>query len=126
MLHVKGLTTDIARAFDASVETVRTSDGVLAAQFTAKATIPSSLARDVTSVDGLSTVTSPSTPAIVSHAASRSTTAQACPSAGSGTGTTPNSLGGYTVQQQAQLYGLSTAYASGDTGVALVEVYEVQ
>ena len=126
LLHVKGLTTDIARAFDASVETVRTSDGVLAAQFTAKATIPSSLARDVTSVDGLSTVTSPSTPAIVSHAASRSTTAQACPSAGSGTGTTPNSLGGYTVQQQAQLYGLSTAYASGDTGVGqTIAVYEL-
>lgn len=123
ILRVTGTSSTISRAFDAPVETIRLSDGSLHAHFTAAASLPHALAKDVTAVAGLSTVQPATTSTSTPHAATAPTT---CPSAGSSTGTTPNSVGGYTVQQQAQLYGLSTAWAAGDTGVGqTIGVYEL-
>jgi len=52
ILRVTGTTTDIARAFDAPLETVRLSDGALDAHFTSSASLPHALAHDVTAVAG--------------------------------------------------------------------------
>ena len=123
ILRVTGTSSTIARAFDAPVETIRLSDGSLHAHFTVAASLPQALAKDVTAVAGLSTVQPESTNTSTTHAATAPTT---CPSAGSSAGTTPNSVGGYTVQQQAQLYGLSSAWAAGDTGAGqTIGVYEL-
>jgi subtilase family serine protease len=125
MLHVTGTTRDIARAFDAPVETVRLSTGALDAHFTTDASLPSSLAHDVTAVAGLDSVLPESTSLEQTHA-NAVATPTACPAAGSSTGTTPNSVGGYTVQQQAALYGFSGAWAAGDTGAGqTVGIYEL-
>ncbi len=130
LLHVTGSTTDIARAFATPVETVRTASGVISAQFVRPATMPSALAKDVVNVTGLSTSSSIAAPAGLvhptPHASTHVSAPATCPSAGSSTGTTPNALGGYTIQQQAQLYGLSNAYASGSTGVGqTIAIYEL-
>ncbi len=126
VLHVSGSTADIARAFDAPVVTVRRSDGILAAQFTTRATLPASIAHDVSSVAGLSTVVAPHAQSIARRAVAHAATPGTCASAGSSAGSTPNSLGGYTIQQQAQLYGLSAAWATGNTGVGqTIGVYEL-
>jgi len=126
VLHLSGSTTDIARAFATPLATVRRADGVLAAQFTAPATLPASIARDVAGVAGLSTVTPPTANLVRPHASPAVTTPTTCPSAGSQSGTTPNSLGGYTAIQQAQAYGLSTAWAAGHTGVGqTIAAYEL-
>jgi subtilase family serine protease len=126
ILRVTGTTTDIARAFDAPLETVRLSDGALDAHFTSSASLPHALAHDVTAVAGLDNVTPLSTNLERSHAVSSVATAGSCPAAGSSSGTTPNSVGGYTVQQQAALYGLSAAWSAGDTGVGqTIGVYEL-
>ena len=123
ILHVTGTTSNIARAFDAPVETVRLSDGSLDAHFQSVASLPASLAKDVTAVAGLSNVQPESTNTSTSHVVA---TPSACTSAGSYSGTTPNTVGGYTVQQQSELYGLSTAWAAGDTGVGqTIGVYEL-
>ena len=125
ILHLSGTTTAIARAFATPVATVRRSDGVLAAQFTAHATLPSSLANDVVGVAGLSSVVAPTSSLTTSRATSLATTPGTCPSAGSQL-STPNSLGGYPVQQQAQLYGLSTAWAAGFDGTGqTIAAYEL-
>ena len=116
VLHLRGTTTDIAHAFATPVATVRRGDGVLAAQFTSPATLPRELARDVAGIAGLSTVTPPTTNLVTSRASAHGTTPSACPSAGSQSATTPNELGGYTALQQAQLYGISTAWANGFNG----------
>jgi subtilase family serine protease len=127
ILHVTGTTSEIARAFDAPVETVRLSTGALDAHFTSNATLPSSLAHDVTAVAGLDSVVPESTNLDTTHASAHAATAPtACSAAGSSTGTTPNSVGGYTVQQQAALYGFSGAWSAGDTGVGqTIGVYEL-
>ncbi|MHB1209551.1 MAG: protease pro-enzyme activation domain-containing protein [Acidimicrobiales bacterium] len=126
LLHVTGSTADIARAFATPVETVRTASGTIAAQFVRSATLPSALAKDVVNITGLSTSSSIAAPAGIAHATTRVTAPTSCPSAGNGTGTTPNALGGYTIQQQAQLYGLTSAYASGSTGVGQsIAIYEL-
>jgi subtilase family serine protease len=127
ILHVSGTTTQIARAFDASVETVRLNGTTLDAHFTSRASLPAPVAKDVAAVAGLSNVR-PETTALQpsAHASKSAVTAGTCPSAGSSTGTTPNSVGGYTVQQQAALYGLSTAWTAGDTGVGqIIGIYEL-
>jgi subtilase family serine protease len=123
ILHVRGTTTDIASAVDAHVQTVRQSDGTLVAHLTASATFPASLAKDVVSVAGLSSVqpetTSIAQPKVVA-------TPTSCAAAGGSTGNTPNSIGGYSVQQQGNLYGLTAAWAAGDTGVGQkIAVYEL-
>jgi subtilase family serine protease len=123
ILRVSGTSAAIGRAFDAPVETIRLSDGSLHVHFAAAASLPQALANDVTAVAGLSTVQPETTNTSTPHASAPPTT---CSSAGSSTGTTPNSVGGYTVQQQAQLYGLSTSWAAGDTGVGqTIGVYEL-
>jgi subtilase family serine protease len=125
VMRVDGTTSQIARAFDASVETVRLAGGTLDAHFTSRASLPRAVAADVTAVAGLSTVEPETTGLAFAHSA-KVATAGTCVSAGSSSGTTPNSVGGYTVQQQAQLYGLSTAWAAGDTGVGqTIGVYEL-
>jgi subtilase family serine protease len=124
ILRVTGSTTDIARAFDAPLETVRLSDGALDAHFTSSASLPHALASDVTAVAGLDTTAPLSTNLDVSHAVG--SVATSCPAAGSSTGTTPNSVGGYTVQQQASVYGFSAEWSKGDTGVGqTIGVYEL-
>jgi len=123
ILKVSGTTTQIAKAMDAPIDTVKLSDGTLVARLTSPATLPSSIANDVVSVVGLSSVLPPTTDAVQAKVA---TTPQSCVSAGNSSGTTPNQLGGYTAQQQASLYGLSTAWATGDTGVGqTIAVYEL-
>ena len=124
IVRVTGSTTDIAKAFDAPLETVRLSSGALDAHFTSAASLPHALANDVTAVAGLDTTAPLTTNLEVSHDVD--SVATTCPSAGSSTGTTPNSFGGYTVQQQAALYGFSAAWTAGDTGVGqTIGVYEL-
>lgn len=123
ILHVSGTTTNIARAFNATIVTVRRSDGSLAAHLTSDATVPAALANDVTAVAGLSAVRATTPSGLVSHSVA---TPSSCAPAGSSSGTTPNYLGGYTLQQQAQLYGFSTAWSNGDTGVGqTIAIYEL-
>jgi subtilase family serine protease len=123
LLHVTGSTSNIARAFATPVETVRVSGGSLAAQFSTAATLPARIAKDVKAVVGLSTIVTP-TPELSSHDTSKQSGPTTCPSAA--TAQSASSGGGYTAQQQAQLYGLNTAYASGDTGVGqTIAAYEL-
>ena len=129
ILEMSGRTTDIARAFATPVETVHLSDGSLRAQFAHSATLPSSIAREVTSITGLSSVI-PMTPRLVSsprraHSVAAATPAT-CVSARSSDSNIPNGAGGYSAQQQAQLYGLSSAWATGKTGVGqTIALYEL-
>lgn len=127
LLEMSGRTTAIARAFATPVETVHLADGSLRAQFAGAATLPAALAHDVTAVAGLSSVVTPHphlvTPLTSSHAvALPGACASAQPSATSG----PNSAGGYSVAQQAQLYGLSGAWSAGKTGQGqTIALYEL-
>jgi subtilase family serine protease len=126
ILHVSGTTRAIGHAFDAPIETVRRSDGTLVAHLTATASLPHSLAPDVTAVAGLSAVSPESTNVAAPKVVGAPST---CPSAGSTTSNTPNGANGalgYNAQQQAQLYGLSAAWSAGDTGVGqTIGVYEL-
>ena len=125
VLHVSGSTSDIARAFAAPVVTVRTSDGTLDAQFERPATLPVALAHDVVGIAGLSSVL-PTSSAMITHASTIANAPSSCPSAGSSSGTIPNALSGYTLQQQGQLYGLSAPWANGITGSGqTIGVYEL-
>jgi subtilase family serine protease len=126
ILHVRGTTSEIERAFDAPVVSVRLSSGSLSAHFTSSGSLPSSIAKDVTAVAGLDTVSPLSTNLSVNQDLPAATTPTTCPSAGSSSGTQPNSVGGYTVQQQAELYGFSAAWAAGDTGAGqTIGIYEL-
>lgn len=127
LLEMSGNSRDIARAFAAPVATVRLVDGSMHAQFLAPATLPASIARDITAVAGLSSVVTPSAQLVSSHRSHLTgTIAQTCPRAHPSGTNAPNSFGGYTVQQQAQLYGLAGAWASGKTGVGqTIALYEL-
>lgn len=126
VLHLSGSTTDIARAFATAIATVRRPDGIVAAQFTRPATLPAAIARVVAGVAGLSTVTPPTPNLVKPRARPAVTTPTTCPSAGSQSTSTPNSLGGYTAIQQAQVYGLATAWASGHNGAGqTIAAYEL-
>jgi subtilase family serine protease len=123
LLRLSGSTTQIAQAFATPVETVRTSTG-LSAQFTHSATLPQSIARDVKAVAGLSSVINP-TSSLATSKVSHVSVASTCSSAGTSS-TVPNALGGYPATAQAQLYGLTSAYASGNTGVGqTIAAYEL-
>lgn len=125
VLRVRGSTVAVANAFAAPVATLRTSHG-LAAQFIGPATLPSPIARLVRSIVGLSSVAL-AQPADIATRAAHASTAGSCPSAGSSSGTTPNALGGYTVNQQASLYGLTGPWAQGRTGVGqTIGIYELE
>ncbi len=126
VVRVTGTTTDIAHAFSARVETVRRVDGVLAAQLASAGTLPSALAHDIAGVAGLSSVVQPSTNLVHSRVASHATVPQACAEDGGETSTTPNSLGGYTALQEAQLYGLTPQWAAGNVGTGqTIALYEL-
>jgi len=126
VLHVTGTTTNIAHAFSARVETVRRADGVLAAQLATKGTLPSALAHDIAGVAGLSSVVQPSTNIVHSHVSSHVTAPIACADDGGETSTTPNSLGGYTAPQEAQLYGVASEWAKGNLGTGqTIALYEL-
>jgi subtilase family serine protease len=126
VLHVTGTTTNIAHAFSARVETVRRADGVLAAQLATKGTLPGALAHDIAGVAGLSSIVQPSTNLVHSHVSSHATVPMTCASDGGETSTTPNSLGGYTAPQEAQLYGVSAEWANGNVGTGqTIALYEL-
>ena len=128
ILPVSGSTTDIARAFSASMATVRTPTH-LAAQLVTPATLPAPIAHDVRAVAGLSTVVTPHALALSRRVTNHVATPTTCANATGGqspSATTPNGLGGYSVQQQARLYGLDSAWANGFTGAgATIAVYEL-
>ena len=124
VLHVSGSTTDISRVFAAPVVTLRRSDGVLVPELRANATLPATLAHDVTAVAGLSALDPASTSALVPHLGTSQPAL--CPSAGSSTTNVANALGGFTLQQQGALYGLSAPWSSGHTGAGqTIAVYEL-
>jgi subtilase family serine protease len=129
IVSVRGSTSQIARAFDAPVATVRLARGTIAAQFTSTATLPEPIGHDVVGVAGLSSVVPLTSDAIINHDVAHATGATSCAGASDGasaSSTVPNNLGGYTLQQEAQLYGLDTAYAAGDTGVGqTIGIYEL-
>lgn len=124
VVRVAGPSAAIARAFDAPIETLRLADGTLAAHFVRTGTLPARVARDVVAVAGLDTV-HPLTTNLVRRVSSRQVAPATCPSAGPSTNT-PNALGGYTVQEQAALYGLNAQWAAGDVGTgSTIGVYEL-
>ena len=151
LLEMTGRSADIARAFATPVETVRLADGTLRAQFARAATLPASIAHDVSAVAGLSSVATAhsqlATPQLATHqvashqvashqvashqVASRTTShtvalAGTCAAAQPSGTNSPNSAGGYSVTQQAQLYGLSSAWAAGHTGQGqTIALYEL-
>ena len=141
LLEMTGRTPDIARAFATPVETVRVSDGSLRAQFAHVATLPSAIAHDVSAVAGLSSVVAPTsqlvsstTPVTSSRAAALASPRALAPHLSAHVtvpttcaGATASGLAhGYTVQQQAQLYGLSGAWSAGKTGAGqTIAVYEL-
>jgi subtilase family serine protease len=126
VLHVKGTTTQIARAFAARVETVRRSNGVLAAQLATKGTVPTPVAQDIAGIAGLSSVVQPSTNLVTSHDSSHSALPTTCPNDGGELSTTPNINGGYTPFQLASLYGLNAEWANNVTGSGqTIAVYEL-
>jgi subtilase family serine protease len=129
ILHVRGLTTNVARAFNARVATVRLHSGALGAQFVSTATLPVDVAHDIVGVAGLSSVLTPTSDAVTSRAVAHVVNVSSCAGANDGaspSSTTPNLLGGYTLQQEAELYGLNTAYASGYDGTGqTIGIYEL-
>jgi subtilase family serine protease len=126
VLHVKGTTTQIARAFAAPLETVRRANGVLAAQLSSRGTVPAPVAHDIAGIAGISSVVQPSTNTVLAHATSHSKVATTCPDDGGELSTTPNADGGYTPFQFAQLYGLNTEWANNITGAGqTIAVYEL-
>ena len=123
VVHVTGSTRDVASAFATSVATVRGRRGTLAAQFTHEASLPAPIAHDVAAIYGLSTLR----PYVAALSARTTTvaTAGSCSAAGSNTSNTRNSLG-YTIPQEAQLYGLAAQWALGNTGVGqTIAIYEL-
>ncbi|HVB19524.1 MAG TPA: protease pro-enzyme activation domain-containing protein [Acidimicrobiales bacterium] len=134
ILSLRGSSSAVARAFATSVETVRTASGSLVSQFSRNATVPASIAKDVARVVGLSS-TSAATPylspsrapsKVANNAASKvasnvASVPSTCPSA-----VAAGTSEGFTAQQEAQLYGLDSAWAAGNTGVGqTVAVYEL-
>lgn len=127
-LKVTGPTPKIAQALDAHLATVRISSGALVAQLTSKATLPADIASEVAAISGISAVTPASATFVKAHT-STSSSVGTCSSAGSSATNSPNPIGsggGYTVQQQAELYGLNSYWSQGDTGNGqTVAIYEL-
>jgi subtilase family serine protease len=126
VLRVKGTTTQIAHAFAAPVETVRRSNGALAAQLATNGSLPSPVAHDVAGIAGLSTVVQPSTNLVLSHVKAHTAIATSCPDDGGELSTSPNANFGYTPFQFAQLYGFASEWANNVTGSGqTIAVYEL-
>lgn len=125
LLEMSGRTTDVARAFETPVETVRLADGTLRAQFARAATLPASIAHDVSAIAGLSSVVSPTSRLVSPHARSPLAAHVTVPGTCAGASTSSAS-GAFTVQQQAQLYGLASAWSAGKTGAGqTIAIYEL-
>ena len=131
VLSVHGPLRAMAHAFAARVARVRRTDGVVVPQLTTPASLPASLAPSVTAIAGLTSSLPRTTSLATSHATTTTTTTPPnyvgpCPSAGASSGTQPNALGGYTIQQQGQLYGLTSQWLQGNTGQnAVIAMYEL-
>ena len=126
LLHVSGSTNNIAHAFEANVVTVRSSSGDLGAQFTNHATLPANIAQQIQGIYGLSTVVPKTRHLLHASATSAPSTCSSAQAEAPSSSTTPNSLGGYTLQQQASMYGFSGAYTSGNYGTGqTIGVYEL-
>ncbi len=123
VLPLRGSTTQMAHAFDASVVTVRVR-GVQTSQFTSAATLPASLAHAVVGVAGLSG-SAPRTSSLARpHVTAKYT--GTCPSAGSATATVPGPLGGYNAGQEGALLGLTSDWSKGITGQgSVIALYEL-
>ena len=128
VLHLRADTRAIARAFATPVATVRIG-ARRAAQFSATATLPRTIAHDIAAVAGLSSVRTPHAMGLAHGARAHAASAGSCAAATGGsspTGSTPNALGGYSLQQQGALYGLQSAWAQGDVGTGqTIAVYEL-
>ena len=127
LLEMSGRTSAISHAFATAVETVHLNSGTLSAQFARPATMPAVIAHDVRAIAGLSSVVATTSRLVTAPRQSRMSPRIApsvpgtCASA-SGSGT-PGAL---TVQQQAQLYGLASAWSAGKTGVGqTIALYEL-
>ncbi|HUY43028.1 MAG TPA: protease pro-enzyme activation domain-containing protein [Acidimicrobiales bacterium] len=135
ILSLRGSSNEIARAFATPVETVRTASGSLTSQFARRATVPASIAKIVAHAVGLSstvTATPQLRQPLVQPNASSSTASHVASHVVSSPSTCPSAVsaqslhGGFTAQQEAQLYGLDSAWAAGNTGVGqTVAVYEL-
>ena len=130
LLHVSGPSVDVAHAFATALIGVSRHGHSLGAQFAASATLPSPIAHDVRAIAGLDTVVTPHAESLHPYRSAHEASVTTCAAATGGaapTSTTPNSLGGYTLQQQAQLYGLASAYANGFDGTGqTIAVYELE
>ena len=126
LLRVRGSTTQIGRAFDARVVTVRRSSGALAAQLATKGSVPSGIAAHIAGVAGLSSVVQPSTNSVAPRVSANVALPTACVDDGGETTLGPNPNGGYTPFQFAQLYGFNTMWANNETGAGqTIAVYEL-
>ena len=129
VLRVRGTTTDIARAFDTRVVTVRRANGQLAAQFRGAATLPATIASHVEGIGGFSTVVEPSADLVRAHVTSTAKVATSCSSTidnGSSNFPVAAPYGGYNVAQQAKLYGLTSQWQAGHTGAGeTIAIYEL-
>ncbi len=128
VLRVQGQTSVVASTFHARLATIRRSDGTVVSQFTSPATLPASLAHDVVGIEGLSRTTPLSSFLVRPRGTTTGSSgyAGACSKAGASSGTTPNNNQGYTVQQQGQVYGLTSSWLNGDTGKgAVIAMYEL-
>ena len=124
LLEMSGRTADISRAFATPVETVRLHDGTWHAQFSRAATLPASIAHDVRAVAGLSSVISPTSHLVVPRSSRVAHVTSSVPGTCANASFTDS--GGFTVQQQAQLYGLNSAWSAGKTGAGqTIAIYEL-
>ncbi len=125
VLHARGTTAQLSSALDATVAEVRTPNGLRAVLRT-PGTLPADIASHVTAVAGLSSTAGPSPTSAAPSLSPHVTTPSSCPSAGSSGTNGPNELGGYTVSQQAALYGLSSQWAQGHNGSGqTIALYEL-
>ena len=135
LFHVSGSTTQMANAFHAALVTLRRPNNSVGVQLKQSATLPSDVASDIAGIYGLGSSVQAqhaSTP-LVKAKTTLPTTCSQIPGAASA-GNTPitfssggSSSSGYTVAQQAKLYGLNTQWANGVTGTGqTIGLYELE
>lgn len=129
LLHVRGPSTDVARAFATTLRAARV-DSAVSTEFAGAATLPTSVAGAVTAIDGLTSLTPPLEPSLArvrhagAHAAARITEPGTCGAAvslQSGAG-----FGSYLPDQQAAAYGIANEWAQGINGAGQsIAVFEL-
>jgi subtilase family serine protease len=129
VVHVEGSTTAIERAFAATARTARVN-GVVTTAITTDATLPATLARQVSGIAGLNSWTHPNqfaerAPSVAtSHARANVTEPSTCSSAAEIQAT--SSSGSFVASQQAEAYGLTSAWAAGNNASGeTIGVYEL-